>query len=180
MIYRLPIVLTVVYAATVTSSTSLPGPIYGERTPIHSKWRSSSIIFYNQKRLSFKHGGKKGPVGKLHNFVVFIRRSPQRREQFSLLTEEGEEDLDLIRDNATRWNSIYKMILRIITVTKRIIAFLFNNSNEKDIRKRLFKKDYLTYKDWHILNETSTILKFFYNQIMRLQSRAKNTSHKTL
>ncbi len=72
------------------------------------------------------------------------------------------------------------MISRAIAMTVRIIAFLFNNSNEKDVRKRLPKEDYLTHEDWHILSETSTILKPFYDQTMRLQSRAKNASHGAL
>jgi len=55
------------------------------------------------------------------------------------------------------------MISRAIIIIERIIAFLFSNSNEKDIQKRLSKKDYLTYEDWYILSETSTILKSFYN-----------------
>jgi len=55
------------------------------------------------------------------------------------------------------------MISRVIIMTEGIVAFLFNNSNEKDVRKRLPKKDYLTYEDWHILSETNTILKPFYN-----------------
>ena len=46
---------------------------------------------------------------------------------------------------------------------ERIVAFLFSNSNEKDVRKRLPKEDYLTYEDWYILSETSTILKSFYD-----------------
>jgi hypothetical protein len=46
-------------------------------------------------------GGKKGPLGKLHNLVVYIQRTPQRRSKFSALSH----GLGLVRDNSRRWNS---------------------------------------------------------------------------
>lgn len=52
---------------------------------------------------------KNGPIGKLHNIVTFIRRSPQRREQFRLmevsqfdLDNETMKDLRVVCDNVTR------------------------------------------------------------------------------
>ena len=55
----------------------------------------------------------RGPVGKLHNIVVFICRSPQRRERFADLSPEQKgafDHLNLVVDNATRWNSLYSII----------------------------------------------------------------------
>jgi hypothetical protein len=49
---------------------------------------------------------RKGPLGKLHNIVVYIQRSPQRRAAFQKLSQGRH----LIRDNKTRWNSWYAMI----------------------------------------------------------------------
>jgi hypothetical protein len=50
---------------------------------------------------------KKGAIGKFHNIVVFIRSSPQRREAFKscLIGDEITDDLMVILDNSTRWNS---------------------------------------------------------------------------
>ena len=52
---------------------------------------------------------KKGPIGKLHNIVTFIRRTPQRREQFRSMDvsqvnidAETMKDLMVICDNDTR------------------------------------------------------------------------------
>ena len=46
---------------------------------------------------------KTGPLGKLHNIVVFIRCSPQRIQRFKEISEKK----GLLRDNDTRWNSKY-------------------------------------------------------------------------
>jgi hypothetical protein len=44
---------------------------------------------------------KLGPLGKLHNFVVHIGRTPQRKQQWKLISR-GKW---ISRDNGTRWNS---------------------------------------------------------------------------
>ena len=49
---------------------------------------------------------RKGPLGKLHNIVVYIQRSPQRRSAFQKLSQGRR----LLRDNKTRWNSWFSMI----------------------------------------------------------------------
>ena len=123
---------------------------------------------------------KKGPVGKLHNVVVFIRRSTQRREQFSDLADDDAADLELVQDNATRWNSAFVMIQRALLLIDRLVAWISNNSREKDAKKRLPKDDILSNEDWRILTETSVILEPFYNQTIRYQSRAKNGDHGAL
>lgn len=49
---------------------------------------------------------KMGPLGKLHNIVVYIKASPQRTQVF--LTISGGR---MVRqDNGTRWNSWYDML----------------------------------------------------------------------
>ena len=57
---------------------------------------------------------KYGPVGKLHNVIVFIRRTPQRKELFQsvcnlkepgfddMLLNEETQKLGVLQDNATR------------------------------------------------------------------------------
>ncbi|KAI8412223.1 hypothetical protein FOFC_08853 [Fusarium oxysporum] len=44
---------------------------------------------------------KKGPLGKIHNFVVFIQRSVQRSQKFLTISHNRK----LARDNDTRWSS---------------------------------------------------------------------------
>jgi hypothetical protein len=71
---------------------------------------------------------KKGPIGKLHNTVRFIRRSPQRREEFAGFAETGQLgfeclDLQVLSDNAIRWNSTYTFIDRAIKLRDQIDLF---------------------------------------------------------
>ena len=49
---------------------------------------------------------QQGPLGKLHNIVVYIQRSTQRIQAFKELSG-GQR---LVRDNSTRWNSWFMMI----------------------------------------------------------------------
>jgi hypothetical protein len=61
---------------------------------------------------------RKGPISKLHNLIIYITHSANRREAFDRLKEVAFESLidggddapkprpkQLIRDNLTRWNS---------------------------------------------------------------------------
>ena len=49
---------------------------------------------------------QQGPLGKLHNIVVYIQRSTQRIQAFKELSRGRR----LVRDNSTRWNSWFMMI----------------------------------------------------------------------
>jgi hypothetical protein len=132
---------------------------------------------------------KHGPIGKLHNVVVFIRRTPQRRELFIKISNLEEADfaafalnedtrkLGVIQDNSTRWNSTYMMINRALIKRHEIDSFIARCDVEKEAYKRVPTEDHLSPDDWLILAETAAILKPFYTITMRLQSRAKDASH---
>jgi hypothetical protein len=64
---------------------------------------------------------RKGPLGKLHNIVVYIQRSPQRIAAFLKLSS-GKR---LVRDNKTRWNSWYAMIDCAIQERLRLAVDLY-------------------------------------------------------
>lgn len=70
---------------------------------------------------------KAGPLGKLHNIVVFIRCSPQRIQRFKELSEKK----GIISDNDTRWNSKYYMTERAIELSDQIDYYC---SKEKDLK----------------------------------------------
>jgi hAT family C-terminal dimerisation region len=132
---------------------------------------------------------KHGPIGKLHNFVIWVNRTPQRRELFiriSRLEEAGfqwfllnddTKDLNLRTDNATRWNSTYLMITRALQKRDEIDTFVARCERERETYKRVPAEDHLSSDDWLILAETASILKPFYTQTVRLQSRAKDAHH---
>lgn len=75
---------------------------------------------------ALQHWRKRGPVAKLRNIVKFIRSSPQRTAAFNAASRQSEDapdndvllfvsptsHLELVQNNATRWNSTYLMIKR--------------------------------------------------------------------
>ncbi|HEX3523491.1 MAG TPA: hAT transposon family protein [Stellaceae bacterium] len=122
---------------------------------------------------------KRGPVGKLHNIIIFICRSPQRREKFAKIPsyndgQTGEYDhLSLVVDNATRWNSLYSMIERAVKLRGKIDQFCIDHAEimhgsstrrarSDDDYDALLKNDALTGDDWLTLNEVLKFLQPFY------------------
>lgn len=84
-----------------------------------------------------------GPLGKLHNIITWIYRSPQRRTRFLRIQtellkdlslvfgeEEGQRPQDLYRDNATRWNSTFRMVRQAIKLRLAIVT-LFERERER-------------------------------------------------
>ena len=118
---------------------------------------------------------KRGAIGKLHNLVHWIRRSPQRRDSFlnmSLGTVDDEildelgiwlvndelKGLMVRADNDTRWNSIYLMIERALKLRPVIQVFCRLASSEPDRHKRLPESLVLEQEDWQILTEIAEVL----------------------
>jgi len=62
---------------------------------------------------------KKGPLGKLHNFVVWIAGSTQRLHNFLELTNQR-----IPRDNTTRWNSWFMMLQMAWNLRELIDEFI--------------------------------------------------------
>jgi hypothetical protein len=94
---------------------------------------------------------KKGPLGKLHNLVVYIQRSPQRMASFSILSQ-GKR---LARDNQTRWNSWYYMIHQALLLRPAIDVFCAQTGQD-------LTADVLTNEDWVTLQHINQYLKFFH------------------
>ncbi|KAI8683376.1 Beta-galactosidase [Fusarium keratoplasticum] len=106
-----------------------------------------------------EHWRAKGPVGKLHNIVRFIRASPQRTEAFKAhakeqeeadiykLAEESTAELEVIQNNATRWNSTYMMIERALIKQSELNSFIQELGLEADASRRVPTADILTSDD---------------------------------
>ncbi|KJZ68043.1 hypothetical protein HIM_12565 [Hirsutella minnesotensis 3608] len=131
-----------------------------------------------------RHWRSKGPIGKLHNIVKFIRSSSQRSEYFKRiaheeeyegyrLSEESTAELEVVLDNETRWNSTYMMIERALRKQTDIRAFIFALEGEQDEAKRIPADDILSNEDWRVLGEVNEILKPLYFQTMRAQGWGK-------
>jgi hypothetical protein len=125
----------------------------------------------------------RGPIGKYHNVVVFIRASPQRRQAFkqsvcTVVNEANERgdpvdftsELTVILDNCTRWNSTYSAIERGLKLKRAIQLFLIDFQRE-------LPNDLLQEEDWDILKEVCDALAPFYYITKRLEGRAENGTH---
>lgn len=137
---------------------------------------------------------KMGPVGKLHNTVKFICRTPQRRGKFNDIgklnnDEKGAFDhLNLLIDNATRWNSLYSMIERALKLRDRIDSFCIDHANQMhdhpankraqtpEEQEQLLKNDALTGEDWEVLSEVMAFLEPFQRQTKRSESAKGDSS----
>lgn len=103
---------------------------------------------------------KKGCLGKLHNIAVAIQRSNQRQDLF--LLETG--GLRLGRDNATRWNSWYRLIARAVQLMAEIKVFCFKHSD-------WLGEDTLSDEDWRQLQLLKVFLEKYSDATLACESR---------
>ena len=128
---------------------------------------------------------KKGPVGRLHNFVYAINNSPQL---VHLLLEWQKEDIASgkltyidkttgkfrkplmpVSDNETRWNSRYRMMQRakiLRSYFSRLVIYIQEQWEHEKLRKKGLKKptildDKLEGNDWDIIEVFLTVLGAF-------------------
>lgn len=114
---------------------------------------------------------RRGPIGKLHNMIHHIRRTPQRREEFFRIQVQGDsefEQLMVVADNVTRWNSTYNMIECAMKVKDPIDLFTARNFNDN------LAQDQLTRDDWDQLTRILALLKPFHELTLRMESRARD------
>ena len=82
---------------------------------------------------------KQGPIGKIHNTVIYIGWNDQRGQLFhkfqemELTTIDGKKRiLQLIEDNDTRWNSTFSLISRAIELHASIDAIAQHEKKKYD------------------------------------------------
>jgi hypothetical protein len=110
--------------------------------------------------LEMQQWRQKGPLGKLHNIVVYIQRSTQRRANF----RELSGGRNLVRDNSTRWNSWYKMISTATKLKTAINLFCHQYQENND--------DLLSEKDWQDLQKLEDFLLFFHDATLATEGRS--------
>ena len=103
---------------------------------------------------------KLGPLGKLHNIVTWIMRSPQRTQAF----KAKSDGLIPRRDNGTRWNSWFYMLDWAIQKIKQPIITTI--MEEPDL-----SKDLLNAEDWSILQHIRNFLLNFHHAIKATEGR---------
>lgn len=102
---------------------------------------------------------KLGPLGRLHNIVVYIMGSPQRIQAFKRISD----GLMPHRDNGTRWNSWYGMLDWAIRKIKGAIITLTNEDPA-------LKDDVLSAKDWIDLAYIRDFLQGFHDATKMTES----------
>ena len=96
---------------------------------------------YNITLAEIKKWRTKGPLGKLHNLVIFVQGSIQREQKYWDLSG----DLRLVRNNHTRWNSWFMMIGTAINQREAINQFCDQYEEASMV------DDILTGHDWEVL-----------------------------
>jgi hypothetical protein len=76
----------------------------------------------------------------------------------------------LISDNNTRWNSVYKSIIRAIQLQAKISVF-------SETHRKEMSQFSLTQEDWDVLKWLAQGLEVFWTQTQRLQGKAKFGHH---
>jgi hypothetical protein len=105
---------------------------------------------------------QKGPLGKLHNIVVHIQRSVQRRTEF----QELSSGLNLIRDNSTRWNSWYTMLKSAMRPKAQLALKKYCKQHKSDIGG-----DRLLTTDWEDLTHVQLFLRYFFDATKATEGR---------
>jgi hypothetical protein len=99
-----------------------------------------------RKRVKFR---LLGPLGKAHNIVAHIRKSPARTAEWMGLAKRM-----IPMDNRTRWNSWYEMLLILIEKMEHVDKYCRNHEDD-------LAEDFLSHKDWKKLRMTRDFLATF-------------------
>lgn len=137
---------------------------------------------------------KQGPVGKLHNIVHWIQRSPKRKDYFkgislgrdfdrTAFTHLADSDftgLGLKKDNSTRWNSTLQMILRALKVRKAVETFCTLSSANRDSGLQIPKDDVLSEQDWQVLSHLTGVLHPLFRLTRRFEGNTFLRFHEVI
>jgi len=126
---------------------------------------------------------RKGPLGKLHNIIVWISLTPQRRDRFAEHVKKalgpGTKVLSLINGNSTRWGGDYDSLIRALELCdplEEYIALIIHRNEDQDLfypnSPYSLGLDELTPTDWDILKEIMYILQPFRKWQLILQKKA--------
>ena len=131
------------------------------------------------------HRRRKGPVGKLHNVIKYIRKTPQRVAAFQRIALEdfnnedpdnftlgrlSDIELSLRQNNETRWNSTYLMIERALRKESHIKIYLDSIEFRGPASGRLPAEDHLSPDDWRMLHQIEYALEPIYRLTMWAQT----------
>jgi hypothetical protein len=133
---------------------------------------------------------RKGPVGKAHNFVVWVHRADLltqllRQLQRDSFAASGEPEsgkqrpVDVVLDNDTRWLSQYYMIKRMLRLqpvyeefiakAKRLFRDARKGEGGQNLPPCLEESSFINESDWAVLRTFDEILSDFHVVVQVLQ-----------
>jgi len=133
----------------------------------------------------FELWAKKGPLGRAHNFVVFVNRSGLRLELFRSLQEKqfnkyGNAVLfyNLVADGGVRWNATYLMIQRLNKLEDTVDLFVKrirdqDESLPSNKRSGFGEKHEIRREDWKALRDIEILLLPLYQLTLHLEGYAQ-------
>lgn len=187
-------IINLVAKAVMIGSSNKDLEVFEQEMELEAKEERQQLLLWR----------KRGPVGKLHNIVVFICRSPQRMEHFAKLqrkaVDDGHQFTDvvyrLVRDNDTRWNSLFAMIDRALLLRAALEDYTAYHSAKYHEYCRVYDLNYghkkrkprkkdppeivvdqLSNDDWHILQQYKLILRPLAAATIKLQGQVGRHGH---
>jgi len=113
-------------------------------------------------------------VTYIHIIVHFAMLTGQRIEEFESYTvSTGDEDLHLIKDQETRWFSVYYSLVRALILRNSIDLFVFNHRHALPTVKNLSHCQMVT-DDWNYIKEVVDFMAPFEQLIKVLEHRDEN------
>jgi len=135
----------------------------------------------------FSKWRKTGAIGKLRNFEVFVKRSPQRQHTFRSIQMSDAfkfpRSILLSSPNATRWNSVFLMVndaLNLREVIERYLRDMLGKTSplEKADRDKL-KLCQMSNEEWDDVVEIHVLLYPFWEMTMKMQGNVAKSLTET-
>ena len=113
-------------------------------------------------------------IFKLHEVIFFAMRTLARAKEWMDCTTEASNDfLHPIKDNDTRWFSIYLMLVRAITLKNTITVFTTQNltsaKDEKSLSACIMSKE-----DWQYCSDVIAFMKPLYLLVKGLEGKPES------
>lgn len=152
-------------------------------------WGTNSVAFeaeinshqeMQQEAEELEAWRRRGPLGKLHNIITWISRSPQRRDRFEEKVQHllgaDTKALALIQGNTTRWEGDYDSLTRAFELREPLEEFVAsairrNEDGEHDGLPTSLQYDELSISDWDTLRGIMDILAPFHVWQLKLQQK---------
>ena len=110
-------------------------------------------------------------ITKLHEIIVFAIRTPARAQEWESCTKQASNDfLHPIKDNDTRWFSIYIMLVRAITLKDTIIIFTAANITADKDGKNLLEC-IMSREDWLYYSNVIAFMKPLFLLVKELEGK---------